>query len=306
MGKARGFRIQKGLTIMRLALLILGVCIIAAAPPAGSLAPLVHFQQNDTIVYTMHGINAGRSTTTHYDARAQGVVQQDPAGNFFVEFAWTQMNIEGAPLAFSPATAAFRQRVSIDPGYRFGIPALNVVQPNLIGPITDLLTFYADMQVAMRQTDLRRAGDHAYFKFGMPVSWADGTYTILGQEAIDFDVTLQTIDQKTQMATLVVRHVPPAEAAFTLPVDWMRPAVGSLPNNWVEVQKAPGGKYAAEVGQETFVDTIHVSLARGRIVSASMDNPVDVFARDCDDAALTVCGPPIRYRIRRQITLDAQ
>src|SRR5882757_7480190 len=31
-----------------------------------------------------------------------------------------------------------------------------------------------------------------------------------------------------------------------------------------------------------------------------------VLARECTDAALTVCGVPVRYRIRRQITLEAE
>jgi 6-phosphofructokinase len=31
-----------------------------------------------------------------------------------------------------------------------------------------------------------------------------------------------------------------------------------------------------------------------------------VMGRDCSDLALTVCGAPIRYRIRRQITLDSE
>jgi hypothetical protein len=37
-----------------------------------------------------------------------------------------------------------------------------------------------------------------------------------------------------------------------------------------------------------------------------MDNPVEVLERTCNDAALSDCGSPVRYGIRRQITLDAQ
>jgi len=50
---------------------------------------------------------------------------------------------------------------------------------------------------------------------------------------------------------------------------------------------------------------IKLGLDTGRILSATMDNPVDVMERVCDDAALTVCGNPERYSIRRQIALKA-
>ena len=63
--------------------------------------------------------------------------------------------------------------------------------------------------------------------------------------------------------------------------------------------------HTAEVGKETFEADIKLALPTGRILSASMDNPVDVLARECIDAARTVCGDPVRYRIRRHITLEA-
>ena len=99
----------------------------------------------------------------------------------------------------------------LSPEYKISIPDLSKVQPILIGPITDLLTFYVDLRLAMKEKGLVRAGDHAYVRYGVPSSWADGMYTVLGQSAIDFDITLQAIDPKTQVATLVVRHVPPPQ-----------------------------------------------------------------------------------------------
>jgi hypothetical protein len=76
----------------------------------------------------------------------------------------------------------------------------------------------------------------------------------------------------------------------------------------VEVERSSdssGGKYAAEVGKETFQADITVALGTGRILSATMDNPVEVLQRDCTDRALTSCGDPIRYRIRREIAIVA-
>ena len=81
--------------------------------------------------------------------------------------------------------------------------------------------------------------------------------------------------------------------------------MGDTPNNWVQVKNAVGGKYVASIGKEVFTDEIHLS-ANGTIVSASMDNPVEVKERDCSDAALTQCGAARRYRIQRHVEVRSQ
>jgi hypothetical protein len=88
-----------------------------------------------------------------------------------------------------------------------------------------------------------------------------------------------------------------------LPATWMTERVGETANNWVQVEKTPDGKYIAGVGEETFDVQIQVALATGRILSALMENPVQVEERACTDAALTACGNPERYTIHREITL---
>lgn len=82
--------------------------------------------------------------------------------------------------------------------------------------------------------------------------------------------------------------------------------VADTANNWVEAGKNAAGKYIASIGKETFDDVIVVRLADGRILSANMDNPVQVLERQCSDAALTACGRPIRYEIRRKIQITAK
>jgi hypothetical protein len=51
------------------------------------------------------------------------------------------------------------------------------------------------------------------------------------------------------------------------------------------------------------VDTIRISLADGRILSATEQNPVEVMQRECQDAALTNCGEPVRFQILRQVEI---
>jgi hypothetical protein len=282
-----------------------------AAAPAPAPAPLLpllarRYQQGEKVAYTITCFNQSRSKSTAYEAHAEGLVTKDPSGVFVEGLAWTYLSLNDDQVRLSAASRAFREPLSLAPGFKLAIPDLGQVQSGLIGPIADLLTFYADLKIAMNQKNLAHAGDHAYVTFGAPNSWADGTKVVLGQDSIDFSVLLQSVDQAAQTATLVVRHVPPEHPQIKLPARWMTTPVGASQNNWVQVEKNSDGKYIAGVGQETFDVQIKVAVATGRILSATMDNPVDVVERACNDAALADCGNPERYTIRRQLTLRAE
>jgi hypothetical protein len=300
---------------LRLAAFSLFLFIFPAMSPSAArsqgVAPLTlerRYQDGEAVAYKMQASNEGHVRNIRYKARVSGAVKKNVAGVFVEELAWSDLSVNGQPTALTPASEQFRETLSLAPDYSLSIPDLSQVQPILIGPITDLLAFYSDVQLAMRQKSLLKAGDHVYVKHGMPNSWADGTYVVLGQDAIDFDIALKSIDKTSRTAVLVVRHVPPKEHGIQWPAEWMDAPVSDAPNNWVEVEKSSdpsGGKYAAEVGKETFQADIAVALGSGRILSATMDNPVEVLQRDCTDRALAICGDPIRYRIRRQIAIVA-
>jgi hypothetical protein len=95
--------------------------------------------------------------------------------------------------------------------------------------------------------------------------------------------------------------VPPENPQIKIPVEWMRAPVADTPYNWVEVEKHGENMFVAEVGKETFEVEINVSLKNGKIISAKIDNPVEVLSRDCEDPELLRCGPPKRFQIRRRI-----
>jgi len=288
--------------------------IFPGAARSQTIAPLERrYQEGESVAYKMQATNEGHVRNIRYEARVSGAVKKNAAGAFLEELAWSELKVNGQPTALTPASEQFRETLSLAPDYGLSIPDLSQVEPILIGPITDLRAFYSDVQLAMRQKTLLKAGDHAYVKHGLPNSWADGTYVVMGQDALDFDITLKSVDKTSGTAVLVVRHVPPEESTIQWPTEWMRAPVSDTANNWMEVEKSsdssgnkPGDKYAAEVGKETFEADITVSLRRGRILSATMDNPVEVLQRDCTDRALTACGDPIRYRIRRQIAIVAE
>jgi hypothetical protein len=285
------------------------LCLICISLPTASAGrshtqPATHhstlltrrYIEGEKLVYHMLGNNNG----WRYEIQANGVVKKGEQGRYFVEYRWSDLSSNNQRVPLAPASLNFRQDLSLTPGYRLSIPNLTEVQPALIGPITDLLTFYADLQLAISQ-GLSRPDDHAYVKYGRPSSWADGRHVLLGESSIDFDLTLASIADR--VATVVVRHVPPVNPGIKFPADWMWKPVASGPNNWVEMEKS-GDRYKAEVGQETFYVELKVSTKNGEILSGTMDDLVELASRECEDAALSRCGSPARTRIHRAIKIE--
>jgi hypothetical protein len=165
------------------------------------------------------------------------------------------------------------------------------------------MTFYADLFLAMHHGGLRKAGDHFYFRSPITSSWADGTVVVLGEDHIDFDITLTAVDTASDVAMLLIKHVPPPVPKIRLPADWMRARVAETPNNWVQVRKTATG-FAASVGKETFDVTLNLGISNGKILSARMENPVTKVTRACSDAALTQCGDAQATPVLRRIELS--
>lgn len=301
----------------RLSVLFLAASLLIGPPPAVSQSTASpkndasaggllarHYREGETIAYHMSATNEGRAGTLRYEADAKAAVAKNEAGHFVEAFQWTGLNFNGQTVPISGDAASFRQILSLDPEVSPSLPDFSRVNPMLIGPCADLLTFYADLWLAIKQGTLAHAGDHVYVKNGTPNSWADGTNTLLGQDSIDFDITLSKVNPG-KTAKVIVRHVPPAQPQIKIPAKWMEAPVADTANNWVEVSRTQKADrpYLAEVGKETFDVELNVNLADGKILSATMDNPVSVLARECTDAELTNCGEPQHYQIRRQIEI---
>jgi hypothetical protein len=255
------------------------------------------YREGETLNYRMTATTEGM----HYEADAKGIVKRNPSGHFIEEYAWSNLVRNGMPVPLPPPSLTFRQILSLDPRETPAIPNLAEV-PRLGAPILDLLTFYADLWLTIREANLNKAGDHFFQEGMMASSWADGAAVVLGQTAIDFDITLTAIDQDNQVATVLVRHVPPKKRLVTLPADWMSARVGETENNWVSVRRT-SDNYVAAMGKETFDVEMHVSLTNGAILAATLDNIVDTRERDCSDAALVHCGDYRSRRIARQIQI---
>jgi hypothetical protein len=245
----------------------------------------------------MKTVNEGN----HYRIRAEGIVGRDSSGALAESYKWTQMDYNGSPVTQKPGMESFRQPLTLAPELPPAMPDLTKVDSRLIGPITDMMTFYVDLWLANKLHQLHKVGDHFYFHSPMPASsWADGSRVLLGESAIDFDFTLKEVDDANQTATVEIKHVPPPQPAVHLKADWMKKPVASLPNNWVTISKTATG-YEAGVGQETFDVLIKISTVDGKILHATMYNLVHTVMCSCEDEGLTKCSVPQPHDIIRQV-----
>jgi hypothetical protein len=288
--------------------LLLGVVIAVGAMLAAQDIPpdsnplLRHYREGEKLPYHMKGLNE----SWRYEIQADGIVKKDAAGTYYEEYAWSHLISDGQAVTLSPATLNFRQQLTLDPNHNPTFPNLSQVDPRLVGPLTDMLTFYVDVWLAGKSGRLVHTGDHFYEKHGTPASWADGNHVLLGQSSIDFDFTLKDLNRSNNTVTLLARHVPPEQPQVKLPAEWMRKPVADTPNNWDQIQKTKGGKYLVAVGKEVFNDEIVLSLSDGKILSATMDNPVQTVERECDDPGAVQCGELKSHFIRRQIEVSLQ
>jgi hypothetical protein len=280
-------------TACALSFVTLTFALVGAQGNAG----LIHrtYVEGDRVQYMMKGQNDGST----YQVRIVGTVKKGADGRVGEEYAWSDLISNNAPRQLSPAAQAFRMTMTLQGGVPpFSPPDLSKA-PVLIGPITDLMTFYADLFLATQGGTLQKPGDHFYVTVPAVGSFADGASVLVGESAVDFDISLESIDMPTGVALLRVRHVPPHNPNIHLTAAWMRVPVADTPNNHVEVKKTPRG-YLASVGKETFDVELRIALADGKILSATMDNTVTTIARECSDEALTQCGdahpdPTVRH-----------
>src|SRR6266446_4906661 len=219
------------------------------------------YHEDDTLTYRMKDISEGHG----YEIQATGVIKKDRNGNYIEEYVWSDLVMDGTPRPLSSRSAQFRQVLSLDPNHVPSIPDLTQVDRVLIGPITDLLTFYSDLWLVLRSGKLAHSGDHLYQEHGTAASWADGKYVVLGEDSIDFDISIKEVNELKRAARLQIRHLPPKQPQVKLPAAWMRQPVADTPNNWVNVTKI-AGTYKAAVGKETFDVELDVSLIDGKIV----------------------------------------
>ncbi len=275
----------------------------SAFAPANPKNPLQRrYSDNETLAYIMHGVNRSRQGERHYEAKVIGEVKKDAQGIFYEEFHWVELTVAGMEIILPRDSLNFRQCLSLDPRYKMPFPDISGIHPMLIGPVFDLMTFYVDLWHGMRQETFTNEGAQTYLKTGVSSSWADGKKVLIGEDCIDFKLTLSKINNDA--IVLMVSHIPPEKSCINIHADWMETPISSgVPNNWIQIIRE-ADEYIAGVGSETFDVVINASRQSGKIISAVMDNPVDIIERKCFDKDLINCGEPEKCKIFRKIELS--
>ena len=281
-----------------LPILLLAGC--SSARVAGPVAIQRRYSEGEVMKYNL-ALNGTESGEPDFSSLSRAVmtVKKNAANSFYESIQWTSTSKNGADIPLAPESRDFRQLVSLDPAFKLTIPDLSKVIP-LIEPITDTLTFYADLQLAIRKSMRLETGQRLYVSHGIPNSWAGGT-VLVGRDCIDFEIAVANVDPATDSALLRVRHLPPPAGCGEPPAPWMKEPVSDTPNNWYQVVKTGEAEYTAGAAKETFDDEIKISLKDGRILSATQINPLTGTTRICKDAALTDCGKPEKFTITRHL-----
>jgi hypothetical protein len=161
-----------------------------------------------------HYLVTGNNDGWQYTILASDVVKQDSNGRYYEEIRWSDLK-SNAQQTLTPSSLALRQTLSLDdPASYMKVPNLATVQPLLIGPITDTLTIYSDLLLAM-QSKLVQPGQTAYVSRTTPNSWADGQRVLLGQDVVDFSLKVESVNPVEHTETLLVQHVPPPGFMFS-------------------------------------------------------------------------------------------
>jgi hypothetical protein len=73
------------------------------------------YREGGKLNYRMTATNKDRASTRRYEARAEGIVKKDPAGNLYEEYHRPELALGGKPVTIPVATAELTQILSLDP-----------------------------------------------------------------------------------------------------------------------------------------------------------------------------------------------
>ena len=145
-------------------------------------------------------------------------------------------------------------------------------------------------------------GQTAYVSRTTPNSWADGQRVLLGQDVVDFSLSVESVNSAQHTEILLIQHVPPPLLHVEQPAKWMQESESAKPNNFVQISKEGDG-FSAETAKKTFDVKLVVDTRDGSILSAAINNPVVLKTRTCMDRELMHCGSETPATTLRKITL---
>jgi hypothetical protein len=182
------------------------------------------------------------------------------------------------------------------------LPDLKGWDMGVVGPVTDLHTFLIAVSHQVGADKISEPGQTYTTGEAAKASWANGENIPVGEDCIQISITL--LESTDDRATYETRFMPPTEACLTPLKPWMEaPVVEGTPNNFQQ-QMMMGPMAAAMWGREQFVITSTIRRSDGRILSATMDNPLTLMLKVGCDPNLDSCKHELPMAIHRKLKLE--
>jgi hypothetical protein len=201
--------------------------------------------------------------------------------------SWVGLTVEDATGAIADLTdealAVPTYEMSLLADADMAMPDL--VVPDMVGMITDLFTYYVAVSSALGVQELHEPGDQVTADALAHGDWSDGAGTPVGDDCILATVELLALDPQGTASFETRFEVPDDPDCFEWEVDaWSEPIAWGVSNNFQQVTDQEGD-LVAMYGVEWFTIRSEMDAVDGRILSATMDNQLDLrLLAGCDES----------------------
>jgi hypothetical protein len=261
------------------------------------------YEEGEHILYKLKGRTQSPTGMVVYRAKARSEVRKKNKKEFVEEFKFEEVSIDDKPIVLDENHTPLDLKLSLNSKSRLSFPDFSKVHPAIVGLSLDLMTIYADLQLVQKNWDIKKDGDNFYLKDSKSNSWADKTYLVQAEDAIDFSMSVLKRDEEAKTLEILIKHVPPEKESIKLKADWMKKPIGHRPNNWLQVKKLSAKKFAVSVGKEIIEVKIKLDLLYGKIIDASLDNTIEIKERICFDETYLFCGRTNEYELKKEFLL---
>ena len=189
--------------------------------------------------------------------------------------------------------------VSLSPAGKITIPPLTV--PNMIGIITDGITFFVAMSPKAGSVNVKTTGDPEFVsETPTKGNWADGKQFIVGEDCISIHTTMTALEKGT--ASYQTAFISPDTQCLVFKKEWMTDALQPGSHNNFQQVLANQGKYDVMWGNEQFTVLSTIERATGKILSSTMHNTLNLKMRQGCDVNWENCSAEVPLTIYRQLS----
>ena len=238
------------------------------------LVPFRTYTKGEKFEYmiTTESLRNGKSSGKHV-AISTHAVDIDSSGAFAENITWRSKAIQSADknvILDSVAQKVSAYRVSLSAAGRVLLPKLD--NPEMIGEITDLNTFYVAVSPALNVHKLSSKTSFLKNPEIREGNFADSIRILFGKDCLA--VSQQLLEKSDSFVVVKTMFSPPGRACLKLMIPDSLNRADSV--NFQMIQKGDKGKVNYFWGVETFEITTKLSRRTGKILDANMLNELQL------------------------------